>query len=67
MLACVQGSIHVEVVAMVTRPETVVSNVTNTFHFEFSVSMGETGCKQLKKVLPATAEEAKRMLKILKR
>lgn len=65
LVGSIQGSIHVEVVAMVTRPETVISNVTNTFHFEFSVAMGPDGCKQLKKVLPATVEEANQMLKVL--
>lgn len=46
--------IHVEVVAMVTRPEAVASDVTNTFHFSYRVD----GCRPLKRVLPATADEA---------
>jgi hypothetical protein len=50
---------------MVTRPEQVTSKITNTFHFVFSVAMGHDGCKQLKRVLPSTAEEANRMQQIL--
>ena len=49
---------HVEVVAMVTQPEQVASNVTNTFHFVFSTVLGPHACKGLKTVLPATADEA---------
>ncbi|CAL8466765.1 g6301 [Coccomyxa elongata] len=54
-----QGFMHVEVVAMVTRPEQVMSNITNTFHLVFCV---DSSRKKLKKVLPATAEEARKML-----
>lgn len=52
---------HVEVVAMVTRPEQVMSSLSNTFHFVFSVDSSSSS-RKLKRVLPATAEEAKRML-----
>ena len=52
---CVGWQIFVEVVAMVTKPELVSSNVTNTFHFVYRVD----GCKPLKVVLPATVDEAK--------
>lgn len=58
-LACMQGFMHVEVVAMVTRPEQVMSSITNTFHLVFCV---DSSRKKLKKVLPATAEEARKML-----
>ena len=54
-----QGFMHVEVVAMVTRPEQVMSSISNTFHFVFSV---DSSSRKLKGVLPASAEEAKRML-----
>ena len=55
-----QGIMHVEVVAMVTQPEQVASNVTNTFHFVFSTALAPGGaCKGLKRVLPATADEAR--------
>ena len=49
---CLQ--IYVEVVAMVTRPEAVASDVTNTFHFVYRVD----GCRPLMRVLPATVDEA---------
>lgn len=54
-----QGFMHVEVVATVTRPEQVMSNITNTFHFVFCV---DSTSKKLKRVLPATTEEANSML-----
>ena len=64
-----QGVMHVEVVAMVTQPEQVRSDVTNTFHFVFSTTLEEapSGSKhghgqghprKLKRVLPGTREEA---------
>ena len=60
---------HVEVVAMVTQPEQVRSDVTNTFHFVFSTTLDEASSdlkhghgqghpRKLKRVLPGTREEA---------
>lgn len=64
-----QGVMHVEVVAMVTQPEQVRSDVTNTFHFVFSTTLDEASSgskhghgqghpRKLKRVLPGTREEA---------
>ena len=58
---------HVEVVAVVTKPEQVKSDVTNTFHFVFNTRLnegvdssqpGRKAPKKLKRVLPGTREEA---------
>ena len=58
---------HVEVVAVVTKPEQVRSDVTNTFHFVFNTRLSEeadssqpgmSAPKKLKRVLPGTQEEA---------
>jgi hypothetical protein len=54
-LECCTAQVFVEVVAMVTKPELVVSDVTNTFHFVYRVD----GCRPLKAVLQATVDEAK--------
>eukprot|EP01018_Ginkgo_biloba_P028620 Gb_20781 [translate_table: standard] len=55
--------IHIEVVAHVTRPELKISEVSNTYYFIFTVHSGalEGGIK-IKKVLPATEEEALHVL-----
>ncbi|KAK9809579.1 hypothetical protein WJX73_004048 [Symbiochloris irregularis] len=57
------GRVHVQVTALVTQPERVASNITNTFEFIFEVSIAAApeieGCKLLKRVLPSTEEEAK--------
>ena len=52
---------HVEVVAVVTKPEHIRSDVTNTFHFVFSTDSsqpGKSAPNKLKRVLPGTREEA---------
>ncbi|KAE8663250.1 putative calcium ion binding protein [Hibiscus syriacus] len=60
-----QPLINVEVVAHVTRPEIRSSEVSNTFHFSFTVrpeaKAEKTGFK-IRKVVPATEEEARRIL-----
>ena len=54
---------HVEVVAVVTKPEQVRSDVTNTFHFVFSTEESKSSQpKKLKRVLPGTREEAMSIL-----
>ena len=61
---------YIQVVAAVTKPEEVTSEVTNTFLFSFDVPMGGGlgggggGCKILKRVLPSTFEEAALVCKI---
>eukprot|EP00884_Botryococcus_braunii_P007169 jgi/Botrbrau1/16453/Bobra.0142s0049.1 len=61
------GYVHVEVTASVTMPEKRQSDVTNTFNFVYRVHMAgdaeEGGCRRLKRVLPATLEEARRLIK----
>ncbi len=47
----------VEVEAWVTKPENVSSNMSNKFHFTFSLP-GKGTCK---KVVPSSMEEGKRM------
>ncbi|XP_014498323.1 acyl-coenzyme A thioesterase 9, mitochondrial [Vigna radiata var. radiata] len=60
-----QPLINVEVVAHVTRPELRSSEVSNTFHFTFTVrpeaKVTKNGFK-LRNVVPATEEEARRIL-----
>lgn len=53
--------IHVEVVANVTQPEIRSSEVSNTFHFTFSLDSESlrTRTTPIKKVLPETEEEAR--------
>lgn len=63
-----QGVMHVEVLAVVTKPEQVRSNVTNTFHFVFSTEkLGSAQSKKLKRVLPGTREEALSILQFAPR
>ena len=56
---------HVQVRALVTQPERVASNITNTFEFVFDVSSakedGSTSRRVLKRVLPSTEEEAQQL------
>lgn len=58
--------IHIEVVAVVTQPELRSSLISNTFYFTFTVeadessSPGEPLC--VRRVLPATEEEARSVL-----
>ncbi|XP_027350135.1 acyl-coenzyme A thioesterase 9, mitochondrial isoform X3 [Abrus precatorius] len=60
-----QPLINVEVVAHVTRPELRSSEVSNTFHFTFTVRPEAKAMKngfKLRNVVPATEEEASRIL-----
>ncbi|GJM99256.1 hypothetical protein PR202_ga16343 [Eleusine coracana subsp. coracana] len=58
-----QPLVNVEVVAHVTRPELRKSEVSNTFHFTFTVSNDalKNGLK-IRNVVPSTEEEARRIL-----
>ncbi|XP_017630464.1 acyl-coenzyme A thioesterase 2, chloroplastic isoform X1 [Gossypium arboreum] len=60
-----QPLINVEVVAHVTRPEIRSSDVSNTFYFTFSVRPEAKATKngfKIRNVVPATEEEARRIL-----
>ncbi|TYI00900.1 hypothetical protein ES332_A11G164100v1 [Gossypium tomentosum] len=60
-----QPLINVEVVAHVTRPEIRSSDVSNTFNFTFSVRPEAKATKngfKIRNVVPATEEEARRIL-----
>ncbi|KAF7825912.1 acyl-coenzyme A thioesterase 9, mitochondrial-like [Senna tora] len=60
-----QPLINVEVVAHVTRPELRSSEVSNTFYFTFTVRPEAKTMKngfRLRNVVPATEEEARRIL-----
>ncbi|MFQ6620361.1 hypothetical protein Gotur_000422 [Gossypium turneri] len=60
-----QPLINVEVVAHVTRPEIRTSEVSNTFYFTFSVRPEAKATKngfKIRNVVPATEEEARRIL-----
>ncbi|KAI3908568.1 hypothetical protein MKW92_033920 [Papaver armeniacum] len=60
-----QPLIHIEVVAHVTKPELRTSEVSNSFHFTFSVRnlhIMKNGFS-IRSVVPATEEEAWRILK----
>ncbi|KAM0876701.1 hypothetical protein ACQ4PT_036002 [Festuca glaucescens] len=58
-----QPLVNVEVVAHVTRPELRKSEISNTFHFTFSVSSDalKNGLT-IRNVVPSTEEEARRIL-----
>jgi len=58
-----QPLVNVEVVAHVTRPELRKSEVSNTFHFTFTVcsDLLKKGLK-IRNVVPSTEEEARRIL-----
>lgn len=58
-----QPLVNVEVVAHVTRPELRKSEVSNTFHFTFTVCSDalKNGLK-IRHVVPSTEEEARRIL-----
>ncbi len=77
MLACcfipfvMQGVMHVQVVAMVTKPEQVRSDESNAFHLIFNTKLdvecatsqpGRSAPSKLKRVLPGTREEAMSIL-----
>ncbi|KAL9397688.1 hypothetical protein Peur_011941 [Populus x canadensis] len=58
--------INIEVVAHVTRPELRSSEVSNTFYFTFTVRREAKAMNngfRIRKVVPATEEEARRVLK----
>ncbi|XWS75970.1 hypothetical protein CRYUN_Cryun01aG0137000 [Craigia yunnanensis] len=60
-----QPLINVEVVAHVTRPEIRSSEVSNTFYFTFTVRPEAKATKngfRIRNVVPATEEEARRIL-----
>ncbi|KAF2284693.1 hypothetical protein GH714_029337 [Hevea brasiliensis] len=60
-----QPVINIEVVAHVTRPELRSSEVSNTFYFSFTVRPEAKATKngfRLRNVVPATEEEARRIL-----
>ncbi|KAL0390308.1 UNVERIFIED_CONTAM: Acyl-coenzyme A thioesterase 9, mitochondrial [Sesamum calycinum] len=57
--------IHIEVVAHVTRPELRSSEVSNRFYFTFTVrpeAKAMNNSHRIRKVVPATAEEAHRII-----
>ncbi|XP_026416990.1 acyl-coenzyme A thioesterase 9, mitochondrial-like [Papaver somniferum] len=60
-----QPLINIEVVAHVTKPELRTSEVSNSFHFTFSVRNLHTieNGFSIRSVVPATEEEARRILK----
>ncbi|KAL1558720.1 Acyl-coenzyme A thioesterase 2, chloroplastic [Salvia divinorum] len=60
-----QPLIHVEVVAHVTRPELRSSEVSNRFYFTFTVrheAKAKNNGVRIRKVVPATEEEARRII-----
>ncbi|KAL2470125.1 Thioesterase/thiol ester dehydrase-isomerase superfamily protein [Abeliophyllum distichum] len=58
-----QPQINVEVVAHVTRPELRSSEVSNKFYFTFTVrSDAKSNSQKIRKVVPATDEEARRVI-----
>eukprot|EP01018_Ginkgo_biloba_P034980 Gb_38095 [translate_table: standard] len=58
-----QPVISIEVIAHVTRPELRSSEVSNNFYFKFTVhSDALEGGLKLRRVLPATEEEARRIV-----
>ncbi|XP_076956630.1 acyl-coenzyme A thioesterase 2, chloroplastic-like [Bidens hawaiensis] len=60
-----QPLINVEVVAHVTRPEMRSSEVSNTFYFTFTIrpeAKASSNGFRIRKVVPATEEEARRIL-----
>eukprot|EP00854_Cymbomonas_tetramitiformis_P003833 gene3833-4789_t len=58
------GVVHVEVEAFVMTPECVSSALSNTFNFRFRSNKSDGG-KCLKRVLPSTEEEARRMMQCI--
>ena len=67
LMCLLQGVMHIQVVALVTQPEHVRSDESNTFHFVFSTALdekqrglqhGKAASRKLKRVLPGTKEEA---------
>ena len=43
LMCLLQGVMHIQVVALVTQPEHVRSDESNTFHFVFSTALDEEG------------------------
>jgi hypothetical protein len=60
------GVLHVEVNAFVTQPERRNSALSNTFNFRFAVEPPAAGLPPLKKVLPQTETEARRVWEVLR-
>ncbi|KAI3961831.1 hypothetical protein MKW98_022036 [Papaver atlanticum] len=60
-----QPLINIEVIAHITKPELRTSEVSNSFHFTFSVRNFHTMENEFsnRSVVPATEEEARRILK----
>ncbi|CAM9608254.1 unnamed protein product, partial [Phaeothamnion confervicola] len=59
---------HVEVLARVIRPESIEAKLSNRFNFTFAFPALATGGRQaLRRVLPATAEEARRVVVAMQR
>ena len=67
LICILQGIMHIQVVALVTQPEQIRSDESNTFHFVFSTALierqrglqhGKASPRKLKRVLPGTKEEA---------
>ncbi|KAH6766127.1 Thioesterase/thiol ester dehydrase-isomerase superfamily protein [Perilla frutescens var. hirtella] len=60
-----QPLIHVEVVAHVTRPEFRSTEVSNRFYFTFTIraeAKAKNNGSRIRKVVPATEEEARRII-----
>nr|XP_043634717.1 acyl-coenzyme A thioesterase 2, chloroplastic-like [Erigeron canadensis] len=57
-----QPLINVEVVAHVTRPELRSAEVSNKFYFTFSTSSDDITSGKIRSVVPATEEEARRVI-----
>ena len=60
------GLLHVEVNAFVTQPERRSSALSNTFNFRFAVEAPAAGLPPLKRVLPQTETEARRVWEVLR-
>eukprot|EP00298_Acanthocystis_sp_HF-20_P004519 c14850_g1_i1.p1 GENE.c14850_g1_i1~~c14850_g1_i1.p1 ORF type:complete len:310 (+),score=120.33 c14850_g1_i1:82-1011(+) len=50
--------VHIEVIALIAKPETVSTKISNTFNFTFSAP----NTKRVKSVLPGNLDEATRMV-----
>ena len=57
LTSCGRPSVDVEVEALVTKPESLRSEVSNTFMFKFDVGDANEG-RAVRRVLPSSREEA---------
>ncbi|KAI3795008.1 hypothetical protein L1987_37651 [Smallanthus sonchifolius] len=57
-----QPLINIEVVAHVTRPELRTAEVSNKFYFTFTTNSSGTTNSKIRSVVPATEEEARRVI-----